>query len=188
MKMLRHYFISDNLDDLEAIEQQLEAEGVDNAQIHVLSDQDSEVEQHNHLHQVKSFARKDVVQSTIIGASIGVFTSCFVLLVSRIAGWTETPAGWLPFLFLAIVLLGFCTWEGGLVGMQKINRDFERFRQVLASNQHVFFVDLEPSQEAILDRVLQAHPGARAAGTGHSMPHWLLSLRIGLRKIFRIWP
>ena len=36
MKMLRHYFISNSLDDLEVFEEQLEAAGVSTPQIHVL--------------------------------------------------------------------------------------------------------------------------------------------------------
>jgi hypothetical protein len=37
MDLLRHYFISDSLDDLEVFEEQLEAAGVATPQIHVLS-------------------------------------------------------------------------------------------------------------------------------------------------------
>jgi len=37
MTVLRHYFISDDLDDLTLLEQQLEEGGVDASQTHVLS-------------------------------------------------------------------------------------------------------------------------------------------------------
>ena len=37
MQLLRHYFISDDLDDLELFEEQLESAGVSTPQIHVLS-------------------------------------------------------------------------------------------------------------------------------------------------------
>ena len=49
--MLRHYFISTNLDDLEVFEEQLEAAGVSTPQIHVLSRNDADVEHHHHLHR-----------------------------------------------------------------------------------------------------------------------------------------
>ena len=42
-KMLRHYFISDSLDDLEKFEDELEARGVATQQIHVLSLDDPNV-------------------------------------------------------------------------------------------------------------------------------------------------
>jgi hypothetical protein len=61
--MERHYYLSDDLDDLEAVENELEAAGISTPQIHVLSENDSEVENH-HLHEVDSFTKSDVVHST----------------------------------------------------------------------------------------------------------------------------
>ena len=84
-----------------------------------------------------------------------------VLVVAYLAGWTESPAGWTPFIFLAVVLLGFCTWEGGLIGIQDPNHNFTRFEQALKDGKHVFFVDLEPGQEAILETVLKSPRASR---------------------------
>ena len=72
MKMLRRYFISKNLDDLEILEEQLEAAGVSTPQIHVLSEEDTEVEHHHHLHEVQSLMKRDIVHTTLRGAVIGL--------------------------------------------------------------------------------------------------------------------
>src|SRR5499427_1894711 len=109
MKMLRHYFISDDLDDLEVIEEQLEAAGISTPQIHVLTAHDAELDHHAHLHRVQSLMKKDIVHSTVVGAIIGVVLATLVLVVSHLAGWTQTAAGWVPFIFLAIIVLGFST-------------------------------------------------------------------------------
>src|SRR5438034_6411231 len=93
MKMLRHYFISDSLDDLEVFEEQLEAAGVSTPQIHVLSRNDAEVHQHPHLHEVESFMRNDIVHSTIRGALVGLGGAVLVLSVAYVAGWTQTAIG-----------------------------------------------------------------------------------------------
>ena len=180
MKMLRHYFISDNLDDLEVFEEHLENAGVSTSQIHVLSRHDADVEHHEHLHEVQSFMKQDVVHSAEIGAVIGAGAFVFILAVAYFAGWTETAVGWIPFMFLAIVLLGFCTWLGGLIGIEKPNHDFVRFEEALSDGKHIFFVDLEPAQEGVLERVLESHPQVEPAGTGSSAPHWLVVLE---RKI-----
>jgi hypothetical protein len=184
MKMLRHYFISDNLDDLDAFEEQLEAAGVSTPQIHVLSANDAAVARHSHLHAVQSFLRSDVVHSTTLGAAVGIVAFVLVLAVAYLAGWTTSAAGWMPFIFLAVVLLGFCTWEGGLFGIQKPNHHFARFEQALKDGKHIFFVDLEPSQEAILDKILKAHPQVELAGTGASTQHWIVTLqqRLGIGR------
>ena len=99
MTVLRHYFISDDLDDLEALEEQLEEAGVDTPQIHVLSLDDQNVEGHIHLHEVNSFMKKDIVRSSLIGAAVGLLLSLSILAVSGWLGWTETKAGWIPFIF-----------------------------------------------------------------------------------------
>ncbi len=177
MKMLRHYFISDNLDDLEVFEEQLEAAGISAPQIHVLSRSDAEVEQHHHLHEVQSFMKNDIVHSTVRGAVVGVCAFVLVLAIAYFAGWTESAVGWMPFIFLAVVMLGFCTWEGGLRGIQEPNHDFARFEQALRDGKHIFFIDLEPQQEAILDEVLKSHPQVELAGTGSAAPHWIIALQ-----------
>ena len=183
MNMQRHYFISNNLDDLEVFEEQLEAAGVSTAQIHVLSRNDAEVERHHHLHEVQSFMKNDLVHSTERGALVGVCAFVLVLAVAYFAGWTKTAAGWMPFIFLAVVLLGFCAWEGGLLGIQIPNHDFARFEQALKDGKHIFFVDLEPHQEAVLEKVLKSHPQVELAGRGSSTPHWLIGLQQKLGMI-----
>jgi len=177
MKMLRHYFISDSLDDLEVFEEQLEAAGVSSSQIHVLSRADADVEHHHHLHEVQSFMKNDIVHSTIRGAVVGLCAFVLVLAIAYFAGWTESAVGWMPFIFLAVVMLGFCTWEGGLRGIQEPNHDFARFEQALRDGKHIFFMDLEPQQEPIVEEVLKSHPQVELAGTGSSAPHWLIALQ-----------
>lgn len=177
MNMVRHYFISSSLDDLEVFEEQLEAAGISTPQIHVLSRDDAEVHNHHHLHEVQSFMRRDTVHSTKRGAVVGVCASVLVLYGAHSFGWTETAAGWMPFIFLAVVLLGFSTWVGGLLGMEKPNRNFARFEQALGDGRHVLFVDLESRQETVLEKVLKSHPTVELAGTGSSTPHWLITLQ-----------
>jgi hypothetical protein len=176
-KMLRHYFISDNLDGLEVFETDLEAAGISTPQIHVLSRNDAEVEHHQRLHEVQSIMKRDMFHSTKRGARVGLCASIVVLGAAYFAGPTPTAAGWMPFVFLAVVLLGFCAWEGGLLGIEKPNHNFARFEQALNDGKHVLFVDLKPHQDAALAAVLKSHPGVKPAGTGASAPRWLIALQ-----------
>lgn len=183
MKMQRHYLISDNLDDLEVLEKQLEAAGISTPQIHVLSLSDADVAKHADLHEVQSFMKSDIVHSTTRGALVGIVASVLVLAVAHLAGWTQTAAGWVPFVFLSVILLGFCTWEGGLAGIQRPNHNFTRFDQALKAGKHVFFVDLEPSQEVVLEQVLRSHGGVESAGSGAPAQHWIVTLQRKLGTI-----
>jgi len=183
MKLKRHFVIGDDLEDLEHLEEELEAAGVLRPQIHVLSLDDSSVGVRR-LHDVNSLMKKDLISSTTVGALVGVGAAALALLVPYLAGWTEASGGWIPYLFLAVVLLGFSAWEGGLVGIQRSNRNFKRFEDDLRAGRHVFFVDLEPGQEDLLRRALAAHPRARMAGEGTAAPGWVVFSQHRLRRLF----
>ena len=174
MKLLRHYFMSTNLDDLELFEEQLEAGGISTPQIHVLSLDTLGLEQHPHLHEVQSVMKNDVVHSSVIGAEVGLCIMILFLGTTALATWADSAFGWMPFIFLSVVILGFCTWEGGLIGSQRRNYKFARFEKQLQEGQHIFFVDIYQRQESILTNVLGLHPTISVAGTGSSVPDWLV--------------
>lgn len=173
--MKRHFYISDDLDDLELIEKQLEDAGVTTPQIHVLSEDDAGVKAHR-LNDVEAVLRKDVVHGTERGAVVGVIGAAVILLAAWATGIAATIT-WVPPVFLAVIILGFCTWEGGLIGIQKPHSDFVRFQDILRSGKHVLLVDVSLDQEHILQQVISAHPKLAPAGEGHSAPGWFLSTR-----------
>ena len=177
MKMQRHYLIGTSLDELENFEDQLEAAGISVPQIHVLSLDDGEVAKHQHLHEVQSVMKSDLVHTSLQGAVIGVVLSLITLLMAHQFAWADSSAGWMPFIFLTVVLMGFCTWEGGFIGIQKPNYKFARFEKILASGKHIFFVDLMPAQTPILDELLKIHPTLERAGTEENSQYWLIFLQ-----------
>ncbi len=185
MTVLRHYFISSDLDDLERVEEELESRGIDTPQIHVLSLDDTDVENHVHLHDVSGFMKRDVIRSGEWGAVVGACLAALVLLTAQFAGWTNTAAGWIPWIFLAIICFGFSTWEGGFVGIQRRNRHFERFEKTLSEGKHVFFVDLLPEQEGVLDEVVKQHPGLELAGTEKGTPQWIMAGQKRIPQLLR---
>lgn len=175
-KMLRHYYICDSLAELEKLEIELEHAGISTPQIHVLSEDHQELERHNQLHEVMDLMKSDVVHRMKIGAMIGIPVCLSVLLYAYFSDLTET-VGWLPFLFLAFALLGFCTWEGGLLGIQLPNRRFRRFADDIKMGKHIFFVDVSAKQEAILANSIHKHPEVRSAGLGLSTPNWIINMQ-----------
>ncbi len=174
MSMKRYFFIGDTLDDLEHFEEDLEQHGVVKPQIHVLSSDDIGVAHHDHLHPVKSLMKRDVVHSTLRGAAFGAALAAAVLLAVYLAGWHETAAGWMPFLFLAVVIFGFCTWQGGLWGIQSSNVHFRKFEQAIREGQHVCFIDAPQRQEASLKEIAGHHARLRFAGEDQGAPGWLV--------------
>ena len=81
--MKRHYYISDDLDDLVTLEQELDNAGVEKPQFHVLSNNDAGVDTH-HLHAVEAVLKSNVVYKTELGFCVGIVQQvpcrcCFVL-------------------------------------------------------------------------------------------------------------
>lgn len=179
--MKRHYYLSDDLDDLDLLEQELESSGVHTPQIHVFSRNDGAVDQHDHLHNIESIFKKDIVHGTMVGACTGLGLAVLVLLVASYTDWPQTYT-WIPFVFLALVLLGFSAWSGGLYGIQQPHRDFKRFESHLRAGNHVFIVDVDPEQEARLERIIEQHPRLQLAGTGKATPRWVVLGQYRVKK------
>ncbi len=189
MKRERYYFISDDLDDLEQVEAELIAKGVDAPQIHVLSRDNAEVQRHDQLTGVTSLMKRDLVHSALIGAGLGLVLAISILIIARLAGWTSGPAGWMPFVFLAVALFGSMAWLGGLRGIQSPNHHFKQFQSVLDDGRHVFFIDLEPVGKTVLDSICARHPGLESAGVGRPTPSWVLAFISATEKwwYWRMW-
>ena len=171
--MHRHYFISNSLDDLDRIEDNLEKRGIAKPQIHVLTSDDAGVDSHEHLHNIESVFKQNVVNGTIVGLVIGILAACLVLAVAYISKLPETYT-WIPFYFLAVVILGFATWSGGFYGIQTPHKESKRFQQDLAKGKHVFIVDVDPSQESIINQLKTDNPQLISAGTGPATPRWVV--------------
>lgn len=184
--MKRHYFITDDLNDLEAVEVELENAGIDVEQIHVLSDDNAFVETH-HLHAVDSISRKDVIRSGLIGMGIGIVGAAVVLFLSFQTGVSEKFT-WAPALFLSFGFLGFCTWEGGLWGIQKPNRDFARFQKELDKGRHLFFVDVTPDQRETLTKITASHTKLEKVGQGNASPEWVVGAHKRWNRFIRSAP
>jgi uncharacterized protein YacL len=185
--MKRQFYISDNLDELEQIEQELENRGITTTHMHVLSLDDAEVANHPQLNEVEAVLRTDVVHSTKIGAVVGVIASTLMMYLVAFMGWAEQFT-WIPFIFLAIVLLGFFTWEFGFIGVQRKNNRFARFEASLKVGKHIFFVDIEPHNETILNQVMLNHPKLLAAGNGPSVPQWFILMQDKFKLFVKSMP
>ncbi len=184
--MRRHFYLSDDLDDLERLENDLEARGIERPQIHILSNNDAGLESH-HLHQVESLLRKDVVHSGKIGFLVGLVAAAIPLIVAYIVGLSESYL-WIPVIFLSVILLGFCTWEGGLIGIQRPNHQYLKFEKAINSGRHLLIVDVDPGQEQLMMKIIADHPNVEDMGLGEPVPSWLVGAQKQWHKFVRWAP
>ena len=185
--MLRHYYVTDDLDELVIVENELKENGFTTAQIHILSENDVGVENHN-LHEVAAVLKQDVVHSTILGALVGVISAMLLLAIVAFFNWYVSPAGWMPFIFLAIIILGFCTWEGGFIGIQKPNIHFKRFQEILHDGKHILFVDVDPEQKSTITSLMKSHPKLEPSGFGESTPQWVVRGQDKFKQFMKSMP
>ena len=170
--MKRYFFVEDDLDDLELIERQLLSRGMLRPQIHVLSNDDASLSGRQ-VNDVHAFLRQDVIHAGEVGALVGLAIAAVSIAIAYVSGLLQS-IGWLPFVMLSLVLLGFVTWEGGLFGIQVPNARFRRFDQALKEGRHILLVDVDRGEEFMLHQVLDAHPRVKPAGTGNAAPRWLV--------------
>lgn len=185
--MNRHFYISNDLDDLESLEVELETVGISTAHTHVLSLNDAEVAAHPNLNEVEAVLRTDVVHSTKIGAIVGIIAATLMLYVVALSGWAQQST-WIPFIFLAIIMVGFFTWEFGFIGIQRKNNRFARFEKALKNGKHIFFVDIEPENDLLLADIVKKHPKIKRAGDGPSVPQWFIQLQDGFKSFTKTMP
>jgi len=185
--MIRHYYVSDDLEDLANVEKELASAGLTAPQIHVLSEQDAGVQNHN-LHEVESVLKQDVVHSTEVGAIFGIAGAMATLVISYFMGLTTSAAGWVPSIFLSIVVLGFCTWEGGFIGIQSTNINFKQFQEALKKGQHILFVDALPHQEVSINNVVKTHRHLQNAGVGSATPYLVVRAQEIFSRFKKIMP
>lgn len=170
--MVRHFYVCDDLDDLDRLEKELEEDGVYRPQIHVLSNDDTGVDTRKHLHNIEAVLKYDVVHGVSVGAIVGFVLAAVVLVVSSYLSLPDKFT-WVPFIFLAIIVLGFSAWWGGFYGIQTPHKDFRRFQKDLDEGKHIFIVDADSGQEEILRNVVSNHP-VKAVGTADATPRWVV--------------
>ena len=171
--MKRYFYLSADLDDLDAIERELEREGVARPQIHVISHDDAGLDLHQNINQVHQWFQTNVVHSTLKGALVGLMLASLIIVVAVFSGLTNT-IGMVPFVFLSVVLLGFCTWEAGFIGTQLPNQHFKKFEKALNNGKHLLMVDVDSSEKKLLKRVVARHPKLHKAGVARGAPRWTL--------------
>ncbi len=157
--MKTHMFLTNNIDNLEATENELESLGIPRSHIKIYSDDEAGLYTH-HLPSVPDISKRDVIHSGFLGALIGALAAIIILISANSIGWT-TNFGWMPFVFLALVVFGFSAWEGGLMGINKINHRFQRVQELIQDGAYLLIVSVNKPEEEKLATTMGRHPEMR---------------------------
>lgn len=155
-KLTRYEFMTRDLNELEKTEQELELHGIPRSHIHVLSESEAELE-YRSIPSVPDFLKKNVIRSGLRGFGVGLILSSFAVGIPYFLGWYLT-ATWAPFLVLALMIVGFCTWEGGMIGLHKTNEKLARYQPYVAKGSHLLMVDVTEDEETLVNQTMRHHP------------------------------
>lgn len=154
--MKHAYFVSDNLDELEVVHDELVEEGLSDADIHVWSSQEAEVEKH-HLRNVNPLAKTDILHAMFNGALVGAALAAVVLIIPSVFGLT-TSIGFGPFVLAAFTVMGFSVWEAGLIGFHMANSRFKKISSQLEAGKHLLILAYQDAKAPSVIRMALAHP------------------------------
>lgn len=150
-------YLADSLDEVESATHELEQQGIPHNAIRVFSEDDAGVKTH-HLESVPEWEKRDLLRRGLMGAAVGLVLAVGVLVFAQTLQWYQTVT-WMPFVFLAIVLAGFCTWEGGLIGALNLNHRFESIKDKLKSGAHLVLVKVDSEKAEPVDNIVKKHKG-----------------------------
>jgi len=186
MRMRRFYYVGNDLSDLGKAAQDLHNAGFSEHQVHVLSQQDAELEKRR-LHEVNPFAKRDILNAGLMGAAIGAVLATLILL-SGVVFKAQSTLDWLPFVLLSVVVFFFSAWEGGFYGFQNSSAEFKRFGDSLARGYHVLLVDAEPCMREKIDHIMAYHASLLEAGEGAARPGWVIASQRNIEAFVKSMP
>lgn len=162
--MKRLYYLTDTLDSVSQISQDLHNQGIDNWHLHVLSRNEAGL-YHRQIHSSHIFQENDVIHSGELGAITGGMIGLLSVVIIELSLPFGTPVS-LPILILvAGVFTLFGAWSGGLAGITRENYKIARFHNDLEQGHHLIMVDVSRRQESVIrNQLARFHPEALQAG------------------------
>jgi hypothetical protein len=161
--MKQSLLMSNDLDDIEALQGELNQQGISPYDLKVLSDEETAVSEH-HLESINSFNKTDIIRGTITGMFVGLILFSIILTVPNYME-LDSPVGVTLFLFIGLIVLGISTWEGGLWGIQNFNRRFKSLEYKIHHGNHLVIINYCKQHEEKLNTAIHHHKGMAAVKT-----------------------
>lgn len=115
-----HKFLLNNLNNSDVLQSQLVATGINENDIHFVSENSADFAGHQ-IHEASIFEERDLIHSSVRTAALGAVIG---MVVTTIIYFTQ-PYGWQMELINAILMMllfiGFGGWIGGMVGISSRN-------------------------------------------------------------------
>ncbi|ASK34501.1 hypothetical protein [Alloalcanivorax mobilis] len=145
--MKRFYYLTDSIDSVQGISQDLDRAGVGGARVHV-SGRDAGPLARARLRASTLLEDTDIMHTGFLGALFGALTG--VVLGFALAGLD--PWGWQLDLSVVVVTTAFClclgAWMGGIFGISSRNHHLRPFWAEVEKGQYLVMVDADDDRQA----------------------------------------
>lgn len=150
------YYVSDDLDEIETLQSELLEAGIDSKNISVWSQDEQDVVAH-HLQPENTLLKTDALPSMFNGLKLGLVLSASAL--SAALFFDVHATNYLSaFVILSIFIIGFCTWEAGLLGLHRVHRNFKRATKILGEKKHIVHLRLNDALARPATLAIAQHP------------------------------
>ncbi|WOG25999.1 hypothetical protein [Endozoicomonas sp. 8E] len=176
--MLRVLYRLPDLTFAQKLNDLAEAEGVSHNRIHI-AHKDHLATQKKHLNDLSFLEEYDTVRSGERGFLIGILLTVLTGLAVHELMEGHPVASVVTF-FACMVVLGYSTWLGGLIGASSDNFRLQPFHDHLEKGGSVVMLDVESTSVSKLTRVIAVQiPEAEPAGRSQRLDNpfmgsWLL--------------
>lgn len=133
------YYLSPNLESSKKISDHLHEIGVHDWYLHVISKDESGLQQ-EHIHSGNYLETLDLVRTSIIGAIYGFGAA--IVIVSLLLLFQPFGPDVSPLVYAAIIVATtlFGIWEGGLFGIATENKKLKAFHDDLEAGKYLFLI------------------------------------------------
>ena len=143
--MKRLYYLFHGTEFARAISNDLKAVGIDEGQLHFLSNDQAGLQVAD-VHQADIFDQRDIPHSGVWGAITGLgvgFLFASYLIATELGSHMNLGV----FLFVCILFTFFGTWAGGFIGISNDNHHIARFHNALNEGDTLLMVDAYDEKE-----------------------------------------
>ena len=161
--MKRLYYLSNNIDVVERLSDELHERGITDWNFHVMGKDKANMVRH-HLHTTTPLHELDIVRSgergVLAGFVVGLLITCYVALFTSFG----ESMGLIVQIGSVVLFSLFGAWVGGLVGVSNENYKIRRFHSAIDAGNFLIMVDVDRFQRREVENVIDMFHEIQRAG------------------------
>jgi hypothetical protein len=164
--MKRHYYITNDIENIEVLFKDLSHKQIKEKGIHIYSKKEREIENHT-LPKIFDFFKTDIIHSGEKGLILGIFLSLIFFIIINLLNLTQ-KIGTFNVYFISFFIILLSSWEGGLIGISKKNYKISQFNKKLNDTDYLIMIDRDNIAEEIF-KIINEHQNIQKVGIGSNI-------------------